>query len=71
MYISFEVKVNMDKTKKKIDKNIIALVLNVVLVVLGITGLIRTIIGMGYPAWEYYTQLSNYFALCSAAIYSV
>ena len=61
----------MEKTKKKIDKNIIALVLNVVLVVLGITGLIRTIIGMGYPAWEYYTQLSNYFALCSAAIYSV
>ena len=26
---------------------------------------------MGYPAWEYYTQLSNYFALCSAEIYLV
>ena len=61
----------MEKTKKKIDKNITALALNFVLVVLGIIGLIRTIAGMGYPAWEYYTQLSNYFALCSAAIYSV
>ena len=61
----------MDKTKIKIDKNTIALALNVVLVVLGIIGFIRTITGLGYPAWEYYTQLSNYFALISAAIYVV
>lgn len=61
----------MDKTKIKIDKNSTALALNVVLVVLGIVGFIRTITGLGYPAWEYYTQLSNYFALISAAIYVV
>jgi uncharacterized membrane protein (DUF2068 family) len=61
----------MDKTKIKIDKNTTALALNVVLVVLGIIGFIRTITGLGYPAWEYYTQLSNYFALISAAIYVV
>ena len=61
----------MNKTKIKIDKNTTALALNVVLVVLGIIGFIRTITGLGYPAWEYYTQLSNYFALISAAIYVV
>ena len=58
----------MNKTKIKTDKNTTALALNVVLVVLGIIGFIRTITGLGYPAWEYYTQLSNYFALISATI---
>ena len=37
----------MDKTKIKIDKNTIALALNVVLAVLGIIGFIRTITGLG------------------------
>lgn len=60
----------MEETKQK-KNEIIALILNIILVILGITGLVRTITGMGYPAWEYYTQLSNYFALCSALIYIV
>ena len=60
----------MEETKQK-KNEIIALILNIILVILGITGLVKTITGMGYPAWEYYTQLSNYFALCSALIYLV
>ena len=60
----------MEETKQK-KNEIIALILNIILVILGITGLVKTITGMGYPAWEYYTQLSNYFALCSALIYIV
>ena len=56
---------NIDK------KNIVALALNIILIVIGLIGLIGTIIGFGNPALEYYTQLSNYFALISATIYTV
>ena len=56
---------NIDK------KDIVALALNIILVVIGLIGLIETIIGFGNPALEYYTQLSNYFALISATIYTV
>lgn len=60
----------MEETKQK-KNEIIALIFNIILVLLGITGLVKTITSMGYPAWEYYTQLSNYFSLCSALIYLV
>lgn len=56
---------NIDK------KNIVALALNIILIVIGLIGLIETIIGFGNPALEYYTQLSNYFALISATIYTI
>ena len=56
---------NIDK------KDIVALAINIILVVIGLIGLIETIIGFGNPALEYYTQLSNYFALISATIYTV
>ena len=56
---------NIDK------KDIVALAINIILVVIGLIGLIETIIGFGNPALEYYTQLSNYFALISATIYTI
>lgn len=60
----------MDKTEIEEEKETKALALNVILIIFGIMGFIRTLIGMGNPAIEYYTQLSNYFALISATIYT-
>ena len=60
----------MDKQEIEIEKETKALTLNTVLIIFGIMGFIRTLIGMGNPAIEYYTQLSNYFALISATIYT-
>ena len=60
----------MDKTEIEEEKETKALALNIILIIFGIIGFIRTLIGMGNPAIEYYTQLSNYFALISATIYT-
>lgn len=60
----------MDKQEIEIEKENKALTLNIILIIFGIMGFIRTLIGMGNPAIEYYTQLSNYFALISATIYT-
>ena len=40
----------MEETKQKQNK-IIALILNIILVILGITGLVKTITGISYPIW--------------------
>ena len=55
------------KDKKKTT----ILILNMVLVIFGIMGLVKTFTGLGNFAIEYYTQLSNYFGLIANILFLI
>lgn len=51
-------------------KELNALTCNVALIFFGFLGFFKTMLNMHYPAWDYYTQLSNYFGLFATIIYT-
>lgn len=62
---------DIDKKEKEfVGKDLTALVLNILLIVLFSLGLFRTLLDMHYLAYEYYTQLSNYFGFIATIIYT-